>query len=102
MYYLDFLRYTAWVLIDLMRPREKIPAPFLTQMGPKVEHIAKVAHNILNIALWQSNMGSLKKNLKSCFEVIQWTWQSRKYWLRYLPFSAISRVNFKRDPTFRH
>jgi len=54
------------LLIDSIRPCKKMLGPFLIQMGPKVAHIEKIAHNFLNVNLMQSNVGSLMKILKSC------------------------------------
>ena len=57
------------------------------------------------VALLQSNMGCLMKILKSCFKVIQRTGRSRKNWLRYSSFSAISRVklpNLQAWSNFEH
>jgi len=54
--------------IDSIRPRNKILGPFLTQMGPNVAHIAKVAHNFLNFTFMQSiKHGDFNEDLKKLF-----------------------------------
>ena len=68
------------LLIDSMRPRKK----YRDHPSPRWDWQ-------LHILLMQSNVGSSMKVFKSCVKVIQRTLQSRKHWLRYSSFSAISR-----------